>query len=129
MIPEAGGPHVATTCAVAFAASLVAPSEQCETWCRTGGEAPTLAGLLDDDPRQVSRDFVTSVLPVLKKKKNESVNGRNRFRMKVFLDENVFAIWMKVYLTGGRHSVGLVVFSTMCPRGLWTNWCCKLVRL
>ena len=42
---------LATTCAVAFAASLVAPSEQCETWCRTGGEAPTVAGLLDDDPR------------------------------------------------------------------------------
>ena len=30
-----------TTCAVAFAGSLVAPSEQCETWCRTGGEGPT----------------------------------------------------------------------------------------
>ena len=42
---------LATTCAVAFAASLVAPSEQCETWCRTGGETPALAGLLDDDPR------------------------------------------------------------------------------
>ena len=42
---------LATTCAVSFAASLVSPSEQCETWCRTGGEAPTLTGLFDHDPR------------------------------------------------------------------------------
>ena len=42
---------LATTCAVSFAASLVSPSEQCETWCHTGGEAPTLIGLFDHDPR------------------------------------------------------------------------------
>ena len=53
-----------TTCTVAFEASLVAPSEQCETWCRKGGEAPTLVGLLDDVPRKVSRDFVTTVFSV-----------------------------------------------------------------
>ena len=33
---------LATTCDVAFAASLVDPSDQCATWCHTGGEAPTL---------------------------------------------------------------------------------------
>ena len=36
---------LATTCGVAFAASLVDPSE-CDTWCHTGGEAPTLCGVV-----------------------------------------------------------------------------------
>ena len=31
---------LASTCAVAFATSLVAPSRQCDTWCHAGGEAP-----------------------------------------------------------------------------------------
>ena len=35
---------LATTCAVAFAASLVEPSKWCDTWCHTGGTAPGSAG-------------------------------------------------------------------------------------
>ena len=42
---------LASTCAVAFATSLVAPSRQCDTWCHTGGEAPGLCDLLTLDPR------------------------------------------------------------------------------
>ena len=42
---------LATTCAVAFAASLVEPSKWCDTWCHTGGTTPGLADLLAQDPR------------------------------------------------------------------------------
>ena len=43
---------LATSCAVAFAASLVEPSKWCDTWCHTGGTAPGLADLLAQDSRQ-----------------------------------------------------------------------------
>ena len=39
-----------TACAVAFAESLVELSER-DTWCQTGGAAPSLAELLTHDPR------------------------------------------------------------------------------
>ena len=39
-----------TACAVAFAESLVEPSEH-ETWCQTGGDTPSLAELLSHEPR------------------------------------------------------------------------------
>ena len=42
--------RLATTCAVAFATSLVEPSKWCATWCHTGGMAPGLADLLAQDP-------------------------------------------------------------------------------
>ena len=42
---------LATTCTVAFAASLVEPSKWCDTWGHKGGTAPGLADLLAQDPR------------------------------------------------------------------------------
>ena len=39
-----------TACAVAFAESLVEPSER-ETWCQTGGDTPSFAELLSHEPR------------------------------------------------------------------------------
>ena len=36
--------RMATTCCVAFASSLVVPSEQCDTWCHTNGEALSSLG-------------------------------------------------------------------------------------
>ena len=41
---------LSTACAVAFAASLVEPS-QCDDLCSTGGDAPSLAEVLMHDPR------------------------------------------------------------------------------
>ena len=40
------------TCCVAFASSLVDESEQCDSWCHTGGEARSLCGLMEGDLRQ-----------------------------------------------------------------------------
>ena len=42
---------LSTVCALSFAASLVDPPAQCESWCWTGGEAPHLAELFSQDPR------------------------------------------------------------------------------
>ena len=42
---------LSTACSLSFAASLVEPSDKCETWCRTGGEPPSLAELLECDGR------------------------------------------------------------------------------
>ena len=42
---------LSTVCSLSFAASLVEPSDTCETWCWTGGEPPLLADLLEQDPR------------------------------------------------------------------------------
>ena len=42
---------LSTVCALSFAASLVEPPAQCETWCWTGGETPHLAELFSQDPR------------------------------------------------------------------------------
>ena len=42
---------LSTACSLSFAASLVEPSDNCVTWCRTGGEPPSLAELLGQDPR------------------------------------------------------------------------------
>ena len=42
---------LSTVCSLSFAASLVEPSDTCETWCWTGGEPPPLADLLEQDPR------------------------------------------------------------------------------
>ena len=39
-----------STCTVAFATPLVAPSRQCDMWCHTGGEASGLCDLLALDP-------------------------------------------------------------------------------
>ena len=42
---------LSVVCATAFAASLVEPARQCESICWTGGDAPSLADLLWQDPR------------------------------------------------------------------------------
>ena len=42
---------LSTACSLSFAASLVEPSDKCETWCRTGREPPSLAELLECDGR------------------------------------------------------------------------------
>ena len=42
---------LSTACSLSFAASLVEPSDSCVTWCRTGGDPPSLAELLSQDPR------------------------------------------------------------------------------
>ena len=42
---------LSTVCALSFAASLVGPPAQCESWCWTWGEAPHLAELFSQDPR------------------------------------------------------------------------------
>ena len=39
--------HISTVCALSFAASLVEPPAQCESWCWTGGEAMTHGGRVD----------------------------------------------------------------------------------
>ena len=68
---------LATTCAVAFAASLV----------DTGGEAPTLCGLFDDDPRQfwLTKDADGLChLSLLQKKRQVATAGNvSRRRQKV----------------------------------------------
>ena len=46
---------LATSCCVAFASSLVDPSEHCDTWRHTRGEAPSLSGLMEDDFRKFWR--------------------------------------------------------------------------
>ena len=42
---------LSTVCSLSFAASLVEPSDTCETRCWTGGEPPPLADLLWQNPR------------------------------------------------------------------------------
>ena len=51
-------------CSLSFAASLVEPSDKCETWCRTGGEPPSLAELLECDGRLEVRQFLRSLVSV-----------------------------------------------------------------
>ena len=41
---------LSTACSLAFASSLVEPCDKCATWCWTGGEPPSLAELLGQDP-------------------------------------------------------------------------------
>ena len=45
---------LSTACSLSFAASLVEPSDSCVTWCRTGGEPPSLAELLGQGSALVS---------------------------------------------------------------------------
>ena len=75
---------LSTACSLSFAASLVEPSGCCVTWCRTGGEPPSLAELLGQDPRwflggDVLGSTVTSFLhpgSPSPKKKNHANEGQ-----------------------------------------------------
>ena len=68
-----------TTRGAVFVASLVDPS-QCDTWCHTGDEAPTLSGLSDDDPRWFRLIVDMDGLCHLQQKKKKETNiggGKN----------------------------------------------------